>query len=115
LSKGNNNIKILPNLRRNDVLALLSNSEVLFHPMPSEHFGIAIIEAMATGCLPVVHASGGPLEIVDNGRYGLTYRDAREIPELLNHAFNLSMHFQEKVKSAALQFDIKHFQDIVID
>ena len=79
--------------------------------MPSEHFGIAIIEAMATGCLPVVHASGGPLEIVDNGQYGLIYRDAREIPELLNHAFNLSMHFQEKVKSRALQFDIKHFQE----
>jgi glycosyltransferase involved in cell wall biosynthesis len=111
LSKRNENIKILPNLRRNDVLTLLSKAKILFHPMPDEHFGIAIIEAMAAGCLPVVHASGGPLEIVDNGRYGLIYRDAREIPELLNHAFNLSMHFQEKVKSRALQFDIKHFQE----
>jgi glycosyltransferase involved in cell wall biosynthesis len=114
LSKGNDNIKILPNLRRNDVLTLLSKSKVLFHPMPNEHFGIAIIEAMAAGCLPVVHASGGPLEIVDGGQYGLIYRDSREIPELLTRAFNLSEHFQEKVKSRALQFDIKHFQEKLI-
>ena len=114
LSKGNDNIKILPNLRRNDVLTLLSKSKVLFHPMPNEHFGIAIIEAMAAGCLPVVHASGGPLEIVDDGQYGLMYRDSREIPELLTRAFNLSEHFQEKVKSRALQFDIKHFQEKLI-
>ena len=69
---------------------------------------------MAAGCLPVVHASGGPLEIVENGRYGLTYRDAREIPELLNRAFNLSEHFQHKIKSRALQFDIKQFQEKLI-
>ena len=114
LSKRNENIKILPNLRRNDVLTLLSKAKILFHPMPDEHFGIAIIEAMAAGCLPVVHASGGPLEIVDNGRYGLIYRDASEIPELLNRAFNLSEHFQHKVKSRALQFDIKQFQEKLI-
>jgi glycosyltransferase involved in cell wall biosynthesis len=114
LSKRNENIKILPNLRRNDVLTLLSKAKILFHPMPDEHFGIAIIEAMAAGCLPVVHASGGPLEIVDNGRYGLIYRDLSEIPELLNRAFNLSKHFQHKVKNRALQFDIKHFQEKLI-
>ena len=114
LSKRNENIKILPNLRRNDVLTLLSKAKILFHPMPDEHFGIAIIEAMAAGCLPVVHASGGPLEIVDNGQYGLIYRDASEIPELLNRAFNLSKHFQHKVKNRALQFDIKHFQEKLI-
>jgi glycosyltransferase involved in cell wall biosynthesis len=114
LSKRNENIKILPNLRRNDVLTLLSKAKILFHPMPDEHFGIAIIEAMAAGCLPVVHASGGPLEIVDNGRYGLIYRDLSEIPELLNCAFNLSKHFQHKVKNRALQFDIKHFQEKLI-
>jgi glycosyltransferase involved in cell wall biosynthesis len=114
LSKRNQNIKILPNLRRNAVFPLLFKAKILFHPMPNEHFGIAIIEAMAAGCLPVVHASGGPLEIVENGRYGLIYRDLSEIPELLNCAFNLSKHFQHKVKNRALQFDIKHFQEKLI-
>src|SRR6267143_303695 len=29
-----------------------------------EHFGITIVEAMAAGCVPIVHDSGGPKEIV---------------------------------------------------
>ncbi|MDQ6864922.1 MAG: glycosyltransferase [Thermoproteota archaeon] len=51
--------------------------------MPNEHFGIAVVEAMAAGCLPVVHASSGPMEIVANGLYGLIYKDKAELPELL--------------------------------
>jgi len=51
--------------------------------MRNEH-GIAVVEAMAAGCLPVVSASGGPLEIVANGLYGLIYKNRAEIPELLN-------------------------------
>ena len=32
--------------------------------MENEHFGITISEAMAGGCVPVVHDSGGPQETV---------------------------------------------------
>ena len=32
--------------------------------MKREHFGIAIVEAMSLGCIPVVHDSGGPREFV---------------------------------------------------
>jgi glycosyltransferase involved in cell wall biosynthesis len=111
LSKERDNVKILPNLRRKEVLTLLSKAKVLFHPMPNEHFGIAVVEAMASGCLPVVHASGGPLEVVENGLYGLVYREAYELPELLNYAFNSSRNFQYKVRNRALQFDIKYFSN----
>jgi glycosyltransferase involved in cell wall biosynthesis len=34
------------------------------HCAENEHFGITIVEAMAAGCVPVVHDSGGPREIV---------------------------------------------------
>lgn len=44
-----------------------------------EHFGISIVEAMASGCLPVVHNSGGPPEFVpDQYRYN-TFQEAAEI------------------------------------
>ncbi len=32
--------------------------------MEGEHFGISIVEAMALGCLPIVHDSGGMREFV---------------------------------------------------
>ena len=35
------------------------------HPTLNEHFGISIVEAMALGCIPVVHDSGGPREFVN--------------------------------------------------
>jgi hypothetical protein len=48
---------------------------------------------MAAGCLPVVHASSGPMEIVANGLYGLIYKDEAELPELLKQAFDFVIYF----------------------
>lgn len=111
LCKKHSNISIFPNLKRTDVLYLLSRAKVFFHPRPNEHFGIATVEAMAAGCLPVVHASRGPLEvIVNNGKYGLAYTATTELPELLGYAFNLAIDFQYKLRNRALDFDTKHFK-----
>jgi glycosyltransferase involved in cell wall biosynthesis len=119
LCKRCSNISIFPNLKRADVLSLLSKAKVFFHPRPNEHFGIATVEAMAAGCLPVVHASKGPLEvIVNNGKYGLVYTDTNELPELLDYAFNSARDFQHKLRTRALDFDIVHFRkkfDTIID
>jgi glycosyltransferase involved in cell wall biosynthesis len=48
-------------LRQSEVLA---KAKIYVHCMENEHFGIVIVEAMAAGCVPVVHDSGGPREIV---------------------------------------------------
>jgi alpha-1,2-mannosyltransferase len=42
----------------------LAKAKVYVHCAQSEQFGITIVEAMAAGCVPVVHDSGGPREIV---------------------------------------------------
>ncbi|MFL6459998.1 MAG: glycosyltransferase [Nitrososphaeraceae archaeon] len=117
--KKNSNIKIFPNLRRADVLTLLSKAKVFFHPRPNEHFGIVTVEAMAAGCLPVVHASRGPLEVVvNNGQYGFTYTEKSELPQLLDHAFSSAKDFQHKLRNRALDFDTRNFKkkfDMLID
>jgi glycosyltransferase involved in cell wall biosynthesis len=110
LCKKYSNISIFPNLKRADVLRLLSKSKVFFHPRPNEHFGIATVEAMAAGCLPVVHASRGPLEVLGDERHGLVYKDTKELPELINSAFDLAKDFQHKLRTRALDFDIVHFK-----
>jgi glycosyltransferase involved in cell wall biosynthesis len=43
---------------------ILGRAMAYVHCAENEHFGITIVEAMAAGCVPVVHDSGGPREIV---------------------------------------------------
>ncbi|MET0623956.1 MAG: glycosyltransferase, partial [Pyrinomonadaceae bacterium] len=43
------------------------------NPDRLEHFGIATVEAMSAGAVPVVYGSGGQQEIVTNGVDGLCW------------------------------------------
>lgn len=52
------------------------------HPERFEHFGIALVEAMAAGAVPIVHASAGPAEIVVDGRSGRTWRTLDELQDI---------------------------------
>ncbi|MCK4483161.1 glycosyltransferase, partial [Candidatus Bathyarchaeota archaeon] len=59
----------------------LLRAKVYLHIMPYDHFGISVVEGMASGCVPVVHRSGGPwLDILDGrqGEYGFSYATAEE-------------------------------------
>ncbi|HJT21779.1 MAG TPA: glycosyltransferase [Nitrospira sp.] len=51
-------------------------------PERMEHFGIATVEAMGAGCVPLVPRSGGQLEIVEHGISGFCCGD---IDELMKH------------------------------
>jgi len=44
-----------------------------------EHFGIAIVEAMRCGVIPLCYHLGGPREIVEHARSGFLYRDIEEL------------------------------------
>lgn len=57
-------VEILTDISREKLQQILRTSKVLFHPTYGEHFGVSIAEAMASGCIPIVHNSGGPVEFV---------------------------------------------------
>jgi glycosyltransferase involved in cell wall biosynthesis len=44
-----------------------------------EHFGIAIVEAMCAGSIPLCYSHGGPLEIVEHAQSGFLFRDPEEL------------------------------------
>ncbi len=76
---------VLSPLRK--VKDVLGRAMAYVHCAENEHFGITIVEAMAAGCVPIVHDSGGPREIVTED-VGFRWRDlptaARQISALVN-------------------------------
>jgi glycosyltransferase involved in cell wall biosynthesis len=82
------------------------------HPEMLEHFGITIVEAMSSGCIPVAINKGGPAEIVRDGIDGYCFNSKDELIEhtvklisllkdksgnetiyLINHAIERSLDF----------------------
>lgn len=74
-------IDLLTNLDRDELVRRLARAKILWHasglttseetrPEASEHFGIAVVEAMAAGCVPVVARRGAMPEIVEHGTSG---------------------------------------------
>ena len=52
------------NASLNELLSTMRESKVYFHPKIGEHFGMAVVEAMAAGLIPVVPNEGGLTEFV---------------------------------------------------
>jgi alpha-1,2-mannosyltransferase len=74
-------VTLLENVPFKEFLEVLSEGKVYLHIMPQDHFGISVVEGMASGCVPVVHRSGGPwMDILDEqqGMYGFSYSTPAE-------------------------------------
>lgn len=54
-------------------------SDPMRDPETMEHFGIAVVEGMANGCVPLVVNKGGPADIVELGASGLHYATRHEL------------------------------------
>ena len=52
------------NLSRQELAALVARQRYGMHALKDEHFGMAVAEMVRAGCIPFVHNSGGPPEIV---------------------------------------------------
>jgi glycosyltransferase involved in cell wall biosynthesis len=68
------------------VLEKMQVAKVILQTQPTEAFGMAVVEAMASGCVPVVPREGGPWYDVlceKQGWYGYSYRNADEAAELV--------------------------------
>ena len=67
------------------LLSIIRESRVYFHPMIGEHFGMAVLEAMAAGLITVVPNEGGVIEFVPQEYQFNTIEQAAEI---VMHVFN---------------------------
>src|ERR671914_2517505 len=67
------------------LLSIIRESRVYFHPMVGEHFGMAVLEAMTAGLIPVVPNEGGLTEFVPQECQFNTIEQAAEI---ITYVFN---------------------------
>ena len=107
-------VKIMPNVNEKLKIEVLKRAKIYLHPMKYEHFGIAVVEAMAAGLVPVVHKSGGPwIDIVELSKYGVGYKSIEELIEGINYLLcNRStwLSIASKTPEKAKQYSQKHFK-----
>ena len=61
-NKAPKNVTFHVNATENQKMEILKRSKILLHSFKGEHFGIALIEAMSAGLMPVSHNSGAAKE-----------------------------------------------------
>jgi len=88
------------------------------HPEETEHFGITIVEAMASGLVPVVVNKGGIPEIVTNGINGYLWDSFEELiskTELLFESPELVKTLSIESQKASTKFSKEVFQKQFVD
>ena len=58
------NYSLKTNLPNTELIKILHDSRIYIHLMEGEHFGISPIEGLASGCVTIVHNSGGMKEFI---------------------------------------------------
>ena len=83
----------------------LGDAKVYLHLMEGEHFGISIVEAMSASCVPVVHDSGGPKEIVSQGM-GFKWQNIEDVPGMIEEAVESSPSSVCQLRAEDFRFEI---------
>jgi glycosyltransferase involved in cell wall biosynthesis len=89
------------NLPREELVNLVARHRYGVHLMEGEHFGIAPAELQRGGCLPFVHRSGGPVEIV-GGEERLMFETVDEAVEKIAAVLD-SETLQQELRARAAQ------------
>ena len=104
---------VLSPLRK--VREILGRAMAYVHCAEGEHFGITIVEAMAAGCVPIVHDSGGPREIV-TPEVGFRWKDpasaARQIMMLAEND-RLRQSLSSAASAQAQRFRAEAFESSI--
>ena len=106
--KGLENVELLRDLPFDELLNVYSRARVYLHTMRYEHFGIAVVEAMAAGLVPVVHRSGGPWEDIlkgQQGLYGFSYSNLDDACEVISRLV------KDGVTSEIVKRNLNYVQD----
>lgn len=119
-------VRFMVNARRAEITELLREAKLFWHtaglsgsggvtaPRYQEHFGIATVEAMRAGCVPIVPDAGGQPEIVTHGESGYV---CGELADLVAYSAavaadpGLAARIGERAVQRSLDFTPDVFED----
>ena len=86
----------------------MGNAKTYFHPMVGEHFGIAVVEAMAAGLVPIVPAVGGPAEFVPSN---YQFNTLEEAAEMISSTLRVEEEERFRISNSVDKFSIQSYID----
>ena len=109
---GLQNVHLHANAPFDVLLQLLQHSRYFLHTLINEPFGLTAVQAMAAGCIPIVHDSGGQRETVPEPL--LRYQALADVPlriaELDALAISEINDLRQRLHAHVRQFSADHFQ-----
>ncbi len=88
---------------------ILLSSQFYMHNLRNEPFGISTVEAIAAGCIPLVHNSGGQKEIVPIEL--LRFEDAEDAIQKFGNIHNAELdNFKRILSSNIVEYDVETFR-----
>ena len=91
-------------------------ASIYLSTQPTEAFGMAVVEAMAAGCVPVVPRDGGPwFDILDErqGRFGFSFTDPEQAAKIIGRILSnehLRKQISERARRRSLEFNSERFR-----
>jgi len=108
-NKAKNNVNFYLNIATDELERLLASAKVYFHTS-EETFGISVIEAMASGCIPIVPNNSAHIETVPYEE--LRFNNLDDAVEKIQSAINGKYDaLKPKLKEHINQFSEEKFQE----
>jgi lipopolysaccharide exporter len=108
-------VKLVGHVPHSELLTLLRATAFLLHPCNwDEPFGMAVLEAMAAGAVPVVAATGGLPELVRDGVTGLLLPAGAKPEAYVDRILGASLATRGKLASQARESALSEYQWPVI-
>ena len=107
-----NYVKLVFGASFDRLIDLMKRSMIYFHPLAGEPFGIAIVEAMASGLIPIVPTIGGSSEFVPSEyQYHTIQQAADMIANILGEINNdNSLARSDRISNKVSKFSVQSYK-----